>query len=50
MRPLAALFLLFALPAMAEPVDLAAHRASYTLTLDSVRPNSNVTGVTGNMA
>ena len=50
MRQLAALFLLFALPAMAEPVELAAHRASYTLTLDSVRPNSNVTGVTGNMA
>ena len=50
MRPLAAFFLLIAVPTAAEPVQLAAHRASYTLTLDSVRPNSNVTGVRGNMA
>ena len=50
MRPLAAFFLLIALPAMAEPVQLAAHRASYTLTLDSVQQSSNVTAVRGNMA
>ncbi len=50
MRPLAALFLLVALPAMAEPVQLAAHRASYALTLDSVQQSSNVTAVRGNMA
>ena len=39
-----------ACPAMAEPVPLAAHRATYDLTLDSVRQGSNVTGVHGNMA
>ena len=50
MRLLAALFLLLASPAMAEPVQLAAHRANYVLTLDSVRQDSNVTGVRGNMA
>ena len=50
MRRLAALFVVFALPALAEPVPLAAHRAGYTLNLDSVRQGSNVTGVSGNMA
>ncbi len=50
MRLVAALFLLSAWPVLAEPVPLAAHRANYTLTLDSVRQSSNVTGVRGNMA
>ena len=50
MRPQAVLFLLLAVPAAAEPVQLAAHRANYTLVLDSVRPSSTVTGVHGNMA
>ena len=50
MRGLAVLSLLFALPAFAEPVPLAAHRAEYALTLDSVRQGSSVTGVKGNMA
>ncbi len=50
MRLVAALFLLSAWPVLAEPVPLAAHRANYTLTLDSVRQGSNVTGVRGNMA
>ena len=50
MRLLAAAFLLFAAPAMAEPVALAAHRANYALTLESVRPGSSVTGVRGSMA
>ena len=50
MRVLAAVFLLLAAPAFAEPVQLAAHRANYTLTLDSVRQGSSVTRVRGNMA
>lgn len=50
MRLLAALALLFAVPVLAEaePVQLAAHRATYTLTLDTSR--GDVTGVTGTMA
>ena len=50
MRVLAALLLMSAVPAMAEPVQLAAHRANYALTLQSVNSGSNVTGVRGNMA
>jgi hypothetical protein len=51
MRLLAALILLFAAPtlALAEPVQLAAHRATYTLSLDDAR-GGDVTGVTGTMA
>jgi hypothetical protein len=54
MRLLAALFLLAASPAVAtmahaDPVVLAAHQATYTLSLDSVR-SGDVTGVTGKMA
>jgi hypothetical protein len=50
MRSLATLFVLLAVPALAEPVQLAAHRATYSLTLDTVQQSSNVTGVRGNMA
>ncbi len=52
MRLLAALALLSVAPAvaaMAEPVQLAAHRATYALSLDSHR-DSDVTGVGGTMA
>ncbi|MEJ1976125.1 MAG: cell envelope integrity EipB family protein [Acetobacteraceae bacterium] len=53
MRLLAALFLLaapaFAATAQADPVVLAAHQATYTLSLDSVR-GGDVTGVSGKMA
>ena len=51
MRLLAALAFLFAAPvlARAEPVQLAAHRATYALTLDDSR-GGDVTGVTGTMA
>ena len=51
MRLLAALALLLAVPvlAKAEPVQLAAHRATYTLSLDNSR-EGDVTGVTGQMA
>ena len=50
MRLLAALFLLSAAPAFGEPVQLAAHRANYTLALDTTHQGSNVTRVRGNMA
>jgi hypothetical protein len=54
MRLLAALFLLTATAAIttnahADPVVLAAHQATYTLSLDTVR-SGDVTGVTGKMA
>ena len=50
MRLSLAVFLLIAAPALAEPVTLIAHRANYELTLDKVRPGSNVTAVRGTMA
>ena len=51
MRVLAALALLLAAPALAiaEPVQLAAHRATYTLSLDTAR-QGDVNGVRGTMA
>jgi hypothetical protein len=50
MRLLAAIILLFATPAaFAEPVQLAAHRATYTLKLDDAR-GGDITGVAGTMA
>jgi hypothetical protein len=45
----AAIVFLIAAPAIAAPVQLAAHKATYTLTLDSVRQGSSVTGVNGTM-
>ncbi|WP_254070478.1 cell envelope integrity EipB family protein [Acidisphaera sp. L21] len=51
MRLMAALALFIVAPslAMAEPVQLAAHRATYTLTLDSNK-GGDVNGVSGTMA
>ena len=51
MSRLATLFALLAMPvlAQAQPVHLAAHRATYDLTLDDAR-GGNITGVTGTMA
>ena len=49
MRLLAASFLLLAAPALAEPVHLAAHQATYTLSLVNGR-DGDVAGVSGTMA
>ncbi len=51
MSRLAAFFVVLAMPALAlaQPVHLAAHRATYNLTLDDAR-GSDITGVAGTMA
>jgi hypothetical protein len=47
MRSLATLFVLLAVPALAEPVQLAAHRATYSLSLDTVQQRDGCAGQYG---